>query len=153
MTQKRWGRPVDPELGPRIRARREELGLSQREAVVGLSFTAAYLSRIENGDRQPTLNVIRELAGPLQCSPSWLEKGMPDPAELLEVSFVPEAIRSEYAHTIREDVDELAEFVEQADEALLLRIGHAAVSDDRLWITFNEVLDDAVREHMPVTVS
>ena len=153
MAHKKWGRPIDPELGPRIRARREELGLSQRQVVAGLRFTAAYLSRIENGDRQPTFNVIRELAGPLRCSPSWLEKGATDPGELLEVSFVPEAIRSEYANTIRDDVDELAEFVEHADDELLLKVGHAAVSDDRLWVVFNEVLDDAVREHMPVLVS
>jgi predicted transcriptional regulator len=48
-------------LGRRLRETREEAGLSQRE----LSFpgcTAAYISRIEKGERVPSLELIREFA-------------------------------------------------------------------------------------------
>jgi transcriptional regulator with XRE-family HTH domain len=52
----------DPfELGARLHAAREAAGLSQRE----LSFpgcSAAYISRIERGERAPSLQVLRELA-------------------------------------------------------------------------------------------
>jgi len=52
----------DPvELGARLYAAREEAALSQRE----LSFpgcSAAYISRIERGERVPSLQVLRELA-------------------------------------------------------------------------------------------
>src|SRR5262245_22083678 len=51
--------PVD--LGARLHAAREAAALSQRE----LSFpgcSAAYISRIERGERVPSLQVLRELA-------------------------------------------------------------------------------------------
>lgn len=52
----------DPvEVGKRLHAAREDAGLSQRElAFPGCS--AAYISRIERGERIPSLQVMRELA-------------------------------------------------------------------------------------------
>lgn len=62
-------------IGRRILAAREAAGLSQRRACVGLSFSPAYLSRIEAGDRLPSVRALRELAPVLGVSLAWLETG------------------------------------------------------------------------------
>lgn len=65
-------------LGQRLRARREELGLSQRAVAALIDATpttaigdrptigAAGLSRIESGHRYPALRTLEALAGALQ---------------------------------------------------------------------------------------
>jgi transcriptional regulator with XRE-family HTH domain len=60
--------------GERIRERRLELGLSQRDlAEPGVCF--AYVSRIEAGARNPSVRVLRKLAPKLGVSVEWLETG------------------------------------------------------------------------------
>lgn len=67
-------------VGARVRARRLELGLSQRElAEPGVSY--AYISRIEAGTRQPSVKALRKLAPKLGVSVHWLETGAEDAAE------------------------------------------------------------------------
>ena len=76
-------------VGDRVRKRRRELGLSQRElASKGVSY--AYISRIENGERNPSVSVLRKLAPKLGVSVDWLETGKEptrfarfEPAELV----------------------------------------------------------------------
>ena len=69
-------------VGERIRERRLELGLSQRElATDGVSY--AYISRIEANERRPSLRALRKVAPKLEVSVYWLETGKPDPAEQL----------------------------------------------------------------------
>ena len=69
-------------IGERIRQRRLELGLSQRElATEGVSY--AYISRLEGNDRRPSMRALRKLAPRLNVSAHWLETGQPDPAEQL----------------------------------------------------------------------
>ncbi len=66
-------------IGERIRKRRGELGLSQRQlACKGASY--AYISRIEANQRRPSIRALRELASRLGVSVHWLETGRPDPA-------------------------------------------------------------------------
>jgi tetratricopeptide (TPR) repeat protein len=75
-------------VGERLRSARERAGLSQRQ----LSFTGcspAYISRIESGDRIPSLQLLRELGRRLGVSEDWLATGSEDgagvaPAALLE---------------------------------------------------------------------
>ncbi len=68
------GRPVTESIGQRIARLRRERGLSQRElATTGVSFT--YVSRIEAGQRQPSVKAIRALAVKLGLSPEYLETG------------------------------------------------------------------------------
>jgi transcriptional regulator with XRE-family HTH domain len=60
--------------GARIRAAREQAGLSQRQ----LSFegcTAAYISRIEAGARTPSFQILRVLAETLDVSADFLATG------------------------------------------------------------------------------
>ena len=61
-------------VGERVRQRRLELGLSMREiASKGVSY--AYISRIENGERNPSVSALRKLAPKLGVSVEWLETG------------------------------------------------------------------------------
>jgi tetratricopeptide (TPR) repeat protein len=66
-------------VGERLRAAREATGLSQRQlAFPGCS--PAYISRIESGDRIPSLQLLRELGGRLGVSEDYLATGS-DPRE------------------------------------------------------------------------
>lgn len=80
--KKRKARPRDKvkyyddpvKLGRRLRRTREDAGLSQRE----LSFTgcsAAYISRIEKGERIPSLQLIREFAVRLDVPERYISHG------------------------------------------------------------------------------
>jgi tetratricopeptide (TPR) repeat protein len=64
-------------LGRRLREARLRAGLSQRD----LAFpgcTNAYISRIESGNRIPSLQVIHEFARRLEVSPQYLATGVED---------------------------------------------------------------------------
>ena len=64
-------------VGRRLRAAREKAGLSQRQlAFPGCS--PAYISRIESGDRIPSLQVLRELGRRLGVTEDWLATGSED---------------------------------------------------------------------------
>jgi HTH-type transcriptional regulator, competence development regulator len=56
------------EFGERIKSVRQELGIGLREAATKLSISAAYLSRIENGQepRQPTEKIIQRISDLLE---------------------------------------------------------------------------------------
>jgi tetratricopeptide (TPR) repeat protein len=66
----------DPvEVGRRLREARERAGLSQRQ----LSFdgcSPAYISRIEAGERIPSLQLLREMGRRLGVSEDWLATGL-----------------------------------------------------------------------------
>jgi tetratricopeptide (TPR) repeat protein len=67
-------------VGERLRAARERAGLSQRE----LSFpgcSPAYISRIESGDRIPSLQLLRALGRRLGVSEDYLATGAADGAD------------------------------------------------------------------------
>src|SRR5581483_7031696 len=69
-------------VGRRLREARERAGLSQRElAFAGCS--PAYISRIESGDRIPSLQLIRELARRLSVSEEFLAQGREGVAPIL----------------------------------------------------------------------
>jgi len=69
-------------IGDRIRQRRLELGLSQRE-LASEGVTYAYISRLETNARRPSIRALRQLAPRLGVSVHWLETGEADPAEQL----------------------------------------------------------------------
>ncbi len=66
-------------IGGRIRKRRRELGLSQRD-LSQPDISYSYISRIESGQRRPSLKALRKLAPKLETTAHWLETGAPDPA-------------------------------------------------------------------------
>ena len=61
-------------IGQRLRRLRLEKGLSQRE-LAGPGVSYAYVSRIEGGQRRPSLRAIRVLARKLGISAQYLETG------------------------------------------------------------------------------
>jgi transcriptional regulator with XRE-family HTH domain len=79
----------DPrEVGRRLHAARTEAGISQRDlAFPGCS--AAYISRIERGERIPSLQVMRELARRIGISEAELAYGR----ETIDVA-VSQAVRA-----------------------------------------------------------
>ena len=66
-------------IGGRVRERRELLGFSQRECPVD-GVTYAYVSRIESGQRTPSLSALIGLAEWLHVTPEWLVYGDELPA-------------------------------------------------------------------------
>lgn len=72
-------------IGARVRRLRLERGLSQRQlASRGVSY--AYISRIESGQRTPSVRAIRLLARKLGVAPEYLESGVDiGPVEALEL--------------------------------------------------------------------
>jgi transcriptional regulator with XRE-family HTH domain len=64
----------------RIRKRRVELGISQRQlAFPGCTY--AYISRLESATRVPSRQVLEEIARRLGTTTHWLIYGKPDPVE------------------------------------------------------------------------
>jgi transcriptional regulator with XRE-family HTH domain len=55
----------DSEIGPRIRQRREELGLSLRELARRTELSPAFISRIENGQVSTSISSLRKIADEL----------------------------------------------------------------------------------------
>lgn len=64
-------------VGRRLREARERAGLSQR-ALAFAGCSAAYVSRVESGDRVPSPAVLQELAARLNVSETWLAGGKED---------------------------------------------------------------------------
>lgn len=97
-------------VGARLRGARERAGLSQRQlAFEGCS--AAYLSRVEAGDRTPSLQLLRELARRLEVSEEYLAYGTESTASAPNRLFEAEL-------ALRMDERETAErlFAEALDE-------------------------------------
>jgi transcriptional regulator with XRE-family HTH domain len=80
-------------IGARLRRLRLERGLSQRQlASLGASY--AYISRIESGERTPSVRAIRLLARRLGVTPEYLETGADiAPVEALELRLTDAELR------------------------------------------------------------
>lgn len=66
-------RSTDPEsvagrIGPRIRARRIEVGLSVRELASRIDVSASFISRVETGRCPPSVSTLRALTTELGIS-------------------------------------------------------------------------------------
>lgn len=98
-----------PELGRRVRARRRELGKRQGE-IAGTEITAAYISRIESGQRRPTQAVLRMIAARLDTSVEWLLTGVEaqDAADIeLTLRYAELALKSGEAADARSELQKL----------------------------------------------
>lgn len=76
MSRKQKSLHVDDPIavGERIRSARQQAGLSQADLAAG-DCSAAYISRVELGDRTPSLQLLRELARRLDVSAEYLASG------------------------------------------------------------------------------
>jgi transcriptional regulator with XRE-family HTH domain len=64
-------------FGRRIKARREELGLSRRDLVEASGLSYPYVSQLETGYRLPSHKALAALAEALELSPSELSASIP----------------------------------------------------------------------------
>lgn len=55
------------ELHENLRLLRKAKKIKQRELAEGVGITQAYLSYIEKGKRNPTLDIVEKIAGELDC--------------------------------------------------------------------------------------
>jgi transcriptional regulator with XRE-family HTH domain len=78
MTQGTGLEPTET-VGERIRRLRLARGLSQKE-IAGRGISDSYVSRIENGQKQPSLRVLKHLASRLGVEVEYLESGRAIPA-------------------------------------------------------------------------
>ncbi|NLI95082.1 MAG: helix-turn-helix transcriptional regulator [Erysipelotrichaceae bacterium] len=69
---------VKEQLGMRIKYLRGELGWSQEELSFHAKINTTYLSDLENGRRNPSLNILNRLANAFNISLSELFKGIID---------------------------------------------------------------------------
>ena len=75
MPRKSWGTEQQMvEIGQRLRETREAKKISQR-TLSAPGVTPAYISRVEAGQRMPSLNALRILARGLGVSVAYLETG------------------------------------------------------------------------------
>src|SRR5665647_3535031 len=80
-------------VGQRVRRLRVEKGLTQ-SALSSPGLTAAQISRIESGKRQPSLRAIRRIARKLGVSLDYLETGADlSTREELDLSFADAELR------------------------------------------------------------
>lgn len=78
-------------IGDRIKHRREQLGLTQRDLAAMTQMRQNMISRLEHGDTpNPGADVLKRLARALTCSIDWLV-GLydDDPASALAVGASP----------------------------------------------------------------
>jgi transcriptional regulator with XRE-family HTH domain len=84
---------MDESIGARVRRLRLARGLSQRQLAAS-SVSAAYISRIESGQRTPSVPAIRVLARRLGVTPEYLESGVDiAPGEALELRLTDAELR------------------------------------------------------------
>ena len=78
------------EIGKRIKARRQELGLSQEELAVKAGFSSrSSINKIESGNRELTQQRIKDIADALMTTPSYImgwEETAEMPANILPIS-------------------------------------------------------------------
>ncbi len=113
---------TEPTLGGRLKATRIARGLTQRALALDAndyiergSVSYAYVSRLEQGLRYPSVPVIRALALSLGVSAHWLETGT--------VEVAPDLLRRLVEGT-------RAEQAAAREEARAFLAYHAAVSND-----------------------
>jgi transcriptional regulator with XRE-family HTH domain len=72
MPRYRTPRPIDPELGPRLRAAREGASLAQEEASRSLRVDVGTLGNWEASRTEPKVSQLLRMARLYQCEPSDL---------------------------------------------------------------------------------
>jgi transcriptional regulator with XRE-family HTH domain len=91
--------PPTETIGERLRRLREDRGLTQRD-LASPGVSAQYVSRIEHGDRNPSVKALRKLATRLGVSAELLESGQDSAATELRAFRLADA---ELALRLRED--------------------------------------------------
>ncbi len=75
--------PAGTGLGPRLRKRRKELGLTQTELAERVGTSQAVIQKIENG-KSLRPRILEEIAAALDVKPAWLMFGVEEAGELTD---------------------------------------------------------------------
>ncbi len=121
---------VDSAAGVGSRLRRARTGAGLRQADLAFTgCTIGYISRIESGDRVPSLQVVRRLAERLGVDESWLARGVetpaPVPAALVDASVALRLDDLETATALYEEIARAAP-ARGAQAAALAGLGQVA---------------------------
>ena len=63
------------DVGGRIRTKRKELRMNQKALADLLGISQPEMSNIEKGKRPLSVTRVTQIAGALQCDPTWLQSG------------------------------------------------------------------------------
>jgi len=72
MAEPRSTKPLDQQIGARLRTRRRELGMSQQELAGALSISFQQIQKYERGSNRISASSLVELARALECGPEVL---------------------------------------------------------------------------------
>jgi transcriptional regulator with XRE-family HTH domain len=95
-------------LGKRIAERRKQMGLSQEELAHRLKTNQKQVSRYENAQNDPTVNVLLAIAEALHTTPAWL-LGFDDDPESPDLSADERELIERYRSKDREHQEKLLE--------------------------------------------
>ena len=124
-------------VGRRLRAAREQAGLSQR-ALAFPGCTSAYISRIEDGQRIPSLQLLRELGRRLGVSADYLATGEEQAAEASPLVDAEIALRLD-------EVDEARRLFQQISDDAVTSEERADAVEGLAHVAFRKgELDDAI---------
>jgi transcriptional regulator with XRE-family HTH domain len=124
---------MEEAIGRRLLRLRRELGLSQRD-VSGPGVSYTYISRIEAGQRQPSVKALRAIAQRLGVTPEYLETGrdlLPAEDRELRLGDAELRLRLERGEEPRDAIREIltdAEAAGDADVAMRARVALASAA-------------------------
>jgi len=72
-------------IGERIKARRKELNLTQKQIQAATGISTGNLSEIENGSKSPSAHTTISLSNALHCTTDWILKGVSLQREIYEM--------------------------------------------------------------------
>ena len=99
-------------IGENVQRRRSALGLSQRALAEKASTTAAAVSHIERGQRQPSADLLSRLAASLECSTDDLLSAKDSPSrESIYLARVTSTMKS-MPMKVQEQVADYCDFLE-----------------------------------------
>ena len=78
----RRAKPLDQEIGARMRARRRELGITQQQVGVALGLTFQQVQKYERGGNRISASTLVEIAKLLRCGPEVLLGTAETPGEI-----------------------------------------------------------------------
>ena len=100
-------------IGENVQRRRSALGLSQRALADKASTTAAAVSHIERGQRQPSADLLGRLASALECSADDLISAKDSPAgESIYLARVTSSMKA-FPASVQEEVADYCDFLKQ----------------------------------------
>lgn len=98
-------------IGERIKNRRIELELTQTDIYQACGISSGALSKIENGNRTPSVLSFYELCKVLKCSMDWLTTGFSSNEQIPSICQKEEELLKGFRQLEEEDQYELMEIL------------------------------------------